>query len=377
VHVLMSTRALGPGGFGEKVRVLDSRTTGPMQVRIIRAQVEALINQHLERAQRTERVDHRSLEAQARCAALRGNPADVPAVLPRRLITTKAPAHPADTAQRRDWQFAVRPQTTIFRPDRRQVFWLKETRGAPRIRVRQPIDLSGYTGDLSINLKAHGPGAHFANAQATLAQQRMRVSRDAVRIYLDGLRATAEAAARIAETYMRVHELSVINSMHLIQHLQRNPDHAWVLENSLHLRRHFQTCMEVDAERRRAAVSAGMEHSRVENELGEHDAIEPRPWKFLSRRKWAEMRRAKRAVADDSLERYRRLSHDRSPAIEAALSWYAEAEAERRTLIPLPDDKPEEVEVAAVVEGANQPPPPSEPELELVPPALLPKPRPR
>ena len=63
-HILTSTRRLGPDGFGEKVRELDSQITGPKEVERWRERWAQLTNKALERAGHSARVDHRSLVAQ-------------------------------------------------------------------------------------------------------------------------------------------------------------------------------------------------------------------------------------------------------------------------------------------------------------------------
>lgn len=72
-HVLVTTRRLGPDGFGEKTRELDARATGPGLVEEWRGRWAALSNIALERAGSLERVDHRSLEAQRADALERGD----------------------------------------------------------------------------------------------------------------------------------------------------------------------------------------------------------------------------------------------------------------------------------------------------------------
>jgi hypothetical protein len=62
-HILSTTRTVGPGGFGQKTRVLDDRKTGPGEVMYLRQYAADLINEALERAGVDERVDHRSFEA--------------------------------------------------------------------------------------------------------------------------------------------------------------------------------------------------------------------------------------------------------------------------------------------------------------------------
>lgn len=68
-HVLTTTRTLGAEGLGAKTRILDAAQTGGAEIEEMRALWGALQNRALERAGVSERVDHRSLEAQ-RAAAL-------------------------------------------------------------------------------------------------------------------------------------------------------------------------------------------------------------------------------------------------------------------------------------------------------------------
>ena len=59
-HVLMSTRRLTREGFGEKTREWDDRKLGKETVTHWRAEWAMLANRALERAGRSERIDHRS-----------------------------------------------------------------------------------------------------------------------------------------------------------------------------------------------------------------------------------------------------------------------------------------------------------------------------
>lgn len=61
-HILLSTRRLTVDGFGEKTRELDERTSGAID--FWRERFAQLQNAALERAGHSERVDHRTLEAQ-------------------------------------------------------------------------------------------------------------------------------------------------------------------------------------------------------------------------------------------------------------------------------------------------------------------------
>ncbi|WP_372172495.1 MobQ family relaxase [Xanthomonas axonopodis] len=71
VHILATTRQMGPTGLGAKTRELDDRKTGAVEE--VRAQVGTAINAHLERAGVAVRVDHRSLLDQQMAAANDGD----------------------------------------------------------------------------------------------------------------------------------------------------------------------------------------------------------------------------------------------------------------------------------------------------------------
>lgn len=72
VHLLMSARKVDSRGLGERAGMaFDSRQGGGAKaIRELRKAIEGVINAHLERAGGTNRVDHRTLRAQAREAAL-------------------------------------------------------------------------------------------------------------------------------------------------------------------------------------------------------------------------------------------------------------------------------------------------------------------
>lgn len=63
-HILLTTRRLGPEGFGEKTRELDDQKTGPQIVTQWRERFAALTNERLRENGIEARVDHRTLEAQ-------------------------------------------------------------------------------------------------------------------------------------------------------------------------------------------------------------------------------------------------------------------------------------------------------------------------
>ncbi|WP_340648708.1 MobA/MobL family protein [Pseudoxanthomonas winnipegensis] len=75
VHLLMSAREVGRDGLGERAcQEFDARRGGgTRELRQIRKHIAEIINKHLAKAGAAARVDHRSLKAQARDAALRGD----------------------------------------------------------------------------------------------------------------------------------------------------------------------------------------------------------------------------------------------------------------------------------------------------------------
>ncbi|MEN9161648.1 MobA/MobL family protein [Xanthomonas perforans] len=73
VHVLATTRRIGPDGLTDKTRELDGGPSGRAEVEWVRELVASTINAHLEKAALEIRVDHRSLAAQADDALARGD----------------------------------------------------------------------------------------------------------------------------------------------------------------------------------------------------------------------------------------------------------------------------------------------------------------
>lgn len=73
VHVLATTRRVGPDGLADKTRELDGGPSGRAEVEWVRELVAAKTNAHLAAAELDARVDHRSLKAQADEALANGD----------------------------------------------------------------------------------------------------------------------------------------------------------------------------------------------------------------------------------------------------------------------------------------------------------------
>lgn len=73
VHLLFTTRSIGAAGWGAKTRVFNDPKTGPGEVTWLREMAAKLTNAALADAGVAERVDHRTLAAQAADAEAKGD----------------------------------------------------------------------------------------------------------------------------------------------------------------------------------------------------------------------------------------------------------------------------------------------------------------
>ena len=121
-HLLLTSRRVGPEGFGEKTRELDVKTTSRLEVQHLREEWERWTNRALELKGIEAKVDHRSLETQG-----------VEQVLPTRHMG------PAATALERKGI-----ETEIGRENRRfkAVRAMAAARAAKREAARQVQDLA-------------------------------------------------------------------------------------------------------------------------------------------------------------------------------------------------------------------------------------------
>lgn len=205
VHLLMTTRRIGVHGLGEKVRVLDDRKTGPEEVAFLRSAVAQITNRHLAAAGRAERVDHRTLKDQAHDAAERGNVGAV-------VRLTRAPLQREDRAAvalgRRgepSWQGDLnrrirRDNDDLVAFGRYRTAVLRRTpRGkaprSPRARVRRALPMRLPNGPmpqgLSSALRAYLIGLCRAAEQALQSLDRL----------IEAIREQANAAERVATTF--------------------------------------------------------------------------------------------------------------------------------------------------------------------------------
>lgn len=206
VHLLFSTRVLGPDGFGAKTTVLDDRKTGRDEVRHVRAEVARLTNQHLAAAGVAQRVDHRSLRDQATSAARRGDTAWV-----ARLARTPQihRGKSATALERRGLRTERGGKNAAIRRDNADVarsvrtghigFGLSRIPTAPT-RRQGPAQIIG---DASMHTRAVGASARLLNSQATQDQERLRIERDRLRAYIQMLQEVAAEAQAQANAVLR------------------------------------------------------------------------------------------------------------------------------------------------------------------------------
>lgn len=206
VHLLFSTRVLGPDGFGAKTTVLDDRKKGRDEVRHIRTEVARLTNRHLAAAGVAQRVDHRSLRDQAASAASRGDAATVA----RLTRTPQVHRGKSATALERRGQRTERGgESRAIARDNADVARSVRTGhlriGRPRVptaptRRRGPAQVIG---DASMHTRAVGASARLLNDQATQDQERLRIERDRLRAYIQMLQEVAAETQAQANAVLR------------------------------------------------------------------------------------------------------------------------------------------------------------------------------
>jgi hypothetical protein len=314
VHLLMSTRVAGKDGFEAKVRVLDDRTTGPLEARALRVRVAERLNTALERAGHSVRVDPRPLSEQASAAAERG---DLDAVAALTREPTKHQGSAATALARRGVATPVVARNARVKAGNAALhIWganrAEQLRRAIRARVdrlaRAPRtirnqELRKGLGAISILSRAEGADAELLNAQARTMEQGMQAERNAVEAYLDALSKAADVHA--------------INLRGVFEHRRRaneretgaaKPDRravedalaAWHAASAAHDR-----AKETHERQRRVTAAAQHETAKAWAKEAELDDERPPAWRVLSKRAWAEHRRRQRREAErrEAIER--------------------------------------------------------------------------
>lgn len=311
-HLLFSTRVLAPEGFAQKIRVLDDRKKGPEEVEALRRVVADLTNNHLAAAGVPERVDHRTLSAQTRDAEARGD--YVKAAELTREPTVHVGRSGTALARRGSHDERAVLNATLAASNRAALdAYLKvaagpepsSTRGFPvkgprpsrsrrsvrlRPKATAPTVLSGpFRG-----ARASGRDAELLNAQAAVSEEGVCVAREASQAYLDGLRRSMEQNAALADAYLAVLSRPSERSR-LLEQCARDPEWVERLRRSLEARAELQALGEELPRRRREYGRAMVATTQAQQAVETVEAARPSAWRVLSRRQWAEKRRAERA----------------------------------------------------------------------------------
>lgn len=300
VHLLFSTRVLEAHGFGAKVRVLDDRSTGPAEVRALRAEVADRINAALNAAGVVARVDHRSLEQQARRAVVRGDLDAVAALArdpTRHLGRATAAAVRAGRSTHRGGEHAERIRANVF--------LLQQSRqraAALRAEHDRRARGSGARSPPHRNRPTRSPGGSRSSAPpATLPLSPFLP--EETQMYIDDLQRTAR---RIHDDFRRAmvrdDEIAAlarwgVRSAENVAFLAR------LREADAEVREAEDQLLAARGEYGRACVATQHEREALER----IDAAKPSAVRLVRRRRWGEQRRDQEERLTEAARTERRL----------------------------------------------------------------------
>jgi len=337
VHLLMTTRAAEPSGFGAKVRVLDDQISGPAEAQAMRTRVARRLNDALERAGSGARVDARTLKEQASDAADRGDFASV-VVLTRTPLRHQGRAATAlarkgersgvveDNARRAHGNASLRRWGTGRADQLRETARVRGVRGAKALRTTRRQELRRGLGTVGRLSKAVGADAELLNAQAHAQEETLRAQRSDVEAYLDLLaraadqhaiaaRADGERARRASEDVQARLDAQRAARLEAANRWAAEAQMAWKEARTLH------------EAHRRTAAQAQHETARARTAEEAVEAQAPSAWRLMSRREWAELRRRQR-IETERRERIERAATQRVAASAQNLDA-VQAEARR------------------------------------------------
>lgn len=282
LHALFTTRVLTTDGFGAKVRILDDKVNGPLEVHALRAAVAATINHALKRAGIDARVDSRTLDDQAADAAARGDLMAVVALtrsptkhLGRATAEARRRGRPTDRGSTHDALVRAN-ENTVRHARRRALYLLTEHPG--KTTHRSGSRSSGYPAGrrLSSMYIPDSIGTRHAGTETNLY-----------------LRSLQQTVAWISENFRRA-----LISEQRLQELQRWCDAS--VRNRSYLRRVWQARDELIASEQ-ALERADKRHKdalaktrQAQSHLSQLEESKPSLLRPMSRRQWAEKRREQR-----------------------------------------------------------------------------------
>ena len=342
-HLMMSTRMLGPEGFGAKVRAMDDREQGPLEVVLIREAVALFTNEALRAAGVEAHVDPRSLREQAKEAERDGD-------LHRAAELTRVPTEPLGRVQTAALRRGERVAKAEDNAERRASHktWLDRFRAAakkagfpalspssakpsrPRLRelARLQFRLSGNVLGGSVRIaRATGRDAELLNSQAAMLEEGARVTEENAQRHLDGLRRAAEHNARLVEEFLAAGGCGVPSMMRAQCSIAGGPD---LIRRTTEARLALRALKKEMPRRRRAHGAAMIASGEARKKLEALDEQQPSAFNLLTRRQWKEKRRAQKAQVEACERQERRVRRSVQGDGEAALN--AEMAALRKTV---------------------------------------------
>ncbi|MBN8738471.1 MAG: hypothetical protein BGP24_11155 [Lysobacterales bacterium 69-70] len=344
-HILMTTRALGAEGFGEKIRVLNDPRTGPREVKGLRALVAEHTNAALASAGQAQRVDHRTLRAQAADAARRG---DLDAVVRLAREPTQHEGKAATAAKRRGEHSprananieSRRDNDILLTAGRSRVRAFRASHALPAVQTRsRSPGREPFLGGIEVNARATGPGARLQNDEATRRQRALRIERNNLRAYIEGLRRTVELAEASFNAYVRALRLSAAEFERLAAFVQASGERARAFREAAECYSLYELAVQTHAHRQADAARAQVEADGARRTVEHTEKAKPPVFKPMSRRAWAEKRRVeRRALAEAEVRELAAARGASSDDVDAARDRWHAAEARRRSVVPLQGD---------------------------------------
>lgn len=316
VHLLFTTRSIAAKGWGPKTRVLDEPKTGPSEVTWIREQVAKLINEALATAGSTERVDHRTLHAQAKDAEAKG---DFQRAARLTRLPTRHQGRSATARARRGERVDVVLDNQAKMRLHREAYtrYLRHVRAQARLvspaSRRALLALGTQTVPSPASsprprprMVPSAPGAAVLDAQARQADLAHGGGSKASRAYLEGLRRTVEEGQRWLDAYV-----AVVGRQHaLTEQLAKSDDKEAVeaLRQSVQVNRELRRIKRWNRQqfdRWQRATS----HRLSEQQLADvHEQSRPKRWRLDQQAAWRRERQAqwgrlRRAMAAETAAR--------------------------------------------------------------------------
>ena len=307
VHLQFSTRVIGPDGFGAKVRILDARSTGPTELRALRAEVAQCINDSLKKAGKEQRVDHRTLEVQARDAARRG---DLDAVAALSREPTKHLGRAANALARRgrashrarEQDELLQSNAELLEQAQRRVRALRKEqsqRQSNAARTRRPSTPKVRR----IPASGNRASRFLANSNKHSIHH---LTDETTRMYLEELRETIRRIAEgtqqamLSDEHIAAIAEWVASSKKNSAFLQRVQDAETVLRDA---NEQFMAA-------RRRFGEACAQRGVADDALRVAEQNKPTVYNFLTRRQWVEKRRAQKALSEKAMQAERALWND-------------------------------------------------------------------